>query len=327
MTTPIPLGRLLLVERLAIGGMAEVWAAVPRGEPERPCAVKRLLPTVAEDRELVRMFLAEGRLGARLAHPGIVPVLEVGEAGGRHHLVMEYVAGRDLRALVQRLGARGEALPVELAAHVAARVADALDHLHRWPGGGAPGTIHGDVSPANVLVGLDGRVRVIDLGLAQEAGGRAPAGAAPRGKLSYLSPERVDGRPVDPRSDVFALGAVLHELLTGRRLFAGATGDAVVQAVRAARAAPPSRANRAVPPELDRIVLRALAREPADRFARARDLRDALGALGFGAGAGEGDAGSGAGAALAALLARAFPEGADVEEARRARLRRAALGG
>jgi serine/threonine protein kinase len=319
----IHFGPFLLVDRLAVGGMAEVFAAVRRGDG-RFFAVKRILPTLAEDAELVRMFLDEARLLAHLEHPGIVAVHELGRQDAGYYIAMDYVPGRDLRALADRARARGERLPVSLAAHVIWRVADALDHAHRRRDarGGALRVVHRDVSPANVLVGFDGGVRIIDFGIAQAALGKgsapAPArgGAVLRGKFGYMSPEMVRGLPVDRRSDVFALGIVLHELLTGERLFTGPTELAVMERVRAAQVEPPSARNPAVSGALDGVVLRALAREPEARFAWASELRDAL--LPFMHGAPPDDPGP-----LARLVARTFPDELREEQERLARLRRA----
>jgi eukaryotic-like serine/threonine-protein kinase len=320
MTTPIPFGRFLLVERVAIGGMAEVFAAIERGDPSaRLYAVKRILPNLAEDRELVRMFLDEARLVVQLDHPGIVPVHELGRLGAGYYIAMDYVAGRDLRAVCDRFRRRGERLPIEVAALVAARAADALDHAHR--GRGADGSdlrvVHRDVSPANVLVGFDGTVRIIDFGIAQAALRRLEGAQVLRGKFGYMSPEIVRGLAVDRRSDVFALGIVLHELLAGEWLFTGPSELAVMEKVRAAEAPPPSRSNRAVPPELDRVVLRALAREPEARWAWASELRDALAPWAHGAGEGR--------RTLARIMAETFPEGLRAEEERRGRARASLL--
>jgi eukaryotic-like serine/threonine-protein kinase len=318
MMTPIPFGRYLLVERVAIGGMAEVFAAVARDDgPGRLYAVKRILPTLAEDRELVRMFLDEARLVVQLDHPGIVPVHDLGKQLGGYYIAMDYVAGRDLRAVADRFRRRGERLPVEVSAQVAARIADALDHAHRGRGadGCALRVVHRDVSPANVLVGFDGGVRIIDFGIAQGSHRPPPpvgAAAELRGKFGYMSPELVRGLPVDRRSDVFSLGVVLHELLTGERLFHAATELAVMERVRAAEVAPPSESNPAVPAALDRVVLRALAREPEARYRWASELRDAL--LPFVRRPGA----SGAGA-FARLMAEWFPDELRVERDRRAR--------
>lgn len=314
---PIPFGRFLLFERVAIGGMAEVFAAVRWDDDAGNLyAVKRILPTLAEDQELVRMFLDEARVVVQLEHRGIVPVHELGKLPGGYYIAMDYVAGRDLRALGARFRAAGERLPVPVVAHLGAEVADALDHAHRGLGadGGALQVVHRDVSPANVLVGFDGQVRLIDFGIAQAAHRRAERGRPGilRGKFAYMSPEMVRGLPVDRRSDVFSLGIVLHELLSGRRLFSAPSELGVMEKVRAAQAVAPSASNPAVPPALDAIVLRALAREPADRQAWASELRDALRPFAR-------PLGPSPRAALAALMAGWFPEELREEHGRRER--------
>ena len=320
MASPIRFGRFLLVDRVAVGGMAEVFAAVRPGDPpDRAYAVKRMLPTLAEDEDLVRMFLDEARLQVQLDHPSIVPVHDLGRIEARYYMVMDYVAGRDLRALVDRARAEGERLPIPLAAHLAWHVADALDHVHRRKDakGAELRIVHRDVSPANVLVGFDGVARIIDFGVAQAAFRRGSRPGVLRGKFGYMSPEMVRGLPVDRRSDVFALGVVLHEALTGERLFTGPSELAVMERVRAADVRPPSASNPSVPRELDAVVLRALAREPEDRIAWASDLRDAL--LPFTCGAPPDDP-----SIVARAMARAFPEELRGEMQRRRRLREAA---
>jgi eukaryotic-like serine/threonine-protein kinase len=322
MPSPIRFGSFLLVDRVAVGGMAEVFAAVRAGEaPGRAYAVKRMLPTLAEHEDLVKMFLDEARLQVQLDHPGIPPVHELGRLQSRYYMAMDYVAGRDLRALVDRARARRERLPVALAAHVAWRVLDALDHAHRRRGanGGELRIVHRDVSPANVLVGFDGIPRLIDFGIAQAAVRGAGPPDVLRGKFGYMSPEMVRGLPVDRRSDVFAAGVVLHELLTGERLFTGPSELAVMEKVRAADVRRPSEAHRSVPRALDDVVLRALAREPEQRFAWASELRDAL--LPFTRGAEPDDPGP-----LAREMARAFPAELRAEAGLRERLRAACEG-
>jgi serine/threonine protein kinase len=311
MRDPIPYGRYLLLERLAIGGMAEVWLAEVRGQPGRRYAVKRLLPTLADDPAFVTMFLDEARIGAQLDHPGIVPVHDLGREGSSYFMAMDYLAGQDLRALLARLRHDGSRLPPALSAFVVAQAARALDHAHRALGhDGAPlHVVHRDLSPANVLLGYDGRVAVIDFGIAQAALRAHREDAVLRGKFGYLSPEQVRGLPVDRRADVFSLGAVLHELLTGQRLFHGPSDLAVLERVRAAQVRPPSERNPAVPPALDAVVLRALSREPADRQPWASDLADALGPFADPDGR----------AALAHELATRFPVELAEERARSAR--------
>jgi serine/threonine-protein kinase len=279
MHEPIVLGKYLLLDRIAIGGMAEVFAATPRdGPPGRLVAVKRILPTLAEDGEFLTMFLDEARIAVQLHHPGIVAIHELGQHGDAYFIAMDYVPGTTLRGLLARLRAAGERLPIPLAAAVAWRVADALDYAHRKHDAlGLPlHVVHRDVSPANVLLGFDGSVRLIDFGIAQAAFRTRREEEVLRGKFGYMSPEQVRGAPVDRRADVFALGAVLHEMLTGAKLFTGPSELAVLEQVRAAEVPPPSAANPAVPPVLDALVLRALAPDPEKRTPWASELRDTL---------------------------------------------------
>jgi serine/threonine-protein kinase len=279
MNEPIPFGKYLLLDRIAVGGMAEVFTAVPRDGPARRLlAVKRILPTLAEDRQLVGMFLDEARIAAQLRHPAIAAIHDLGRHGDAYFIAMDYVAGVTLRTLLDRLRAAAERLPVDLSAQVAHRVADALDYAHRERDArGRPlRLVHRDVSPANVLLGFDGGVHLIDFGIAQAAISTRAPDAVLRGKFGYMSPEQVRGLPVDRRADVFSLGVVLHEMLAGERLFTGPSELAVLEKVRGAEVRPPSERNPAVPATLDAVALRALAREPEDRFPWAGDLRDAL---------------------------------------------------
>ncbi len=299
--TPERFGPWLLLERVAAGGMAEVFLAVPAGEPgAAPCALKRLLPALAGDRELAALLEVEARLSALLRHRAFAPLRSCGSAGGAGWLAYDYLPGKDLRAALARLGAAGARLPVGLAVHLAVEVADALDHVHRLRGeDGAPlRLVHNDVSPANVLLGFDGAVRLIDLGLAAAAPEEGAAGPAAepgvRGKAAYLSPEAANGLPVDRRADVYALGVVLHEALTGARLFDPRGGPPAE--ARHRPVPPPSSLRPGVPPALDAVVLRALAVERAERPAWAGELRDAL----------RPHAAPGARAALAALMEEWF---------------------
>jgi eukaryotic-like serine/threonine-protein kinase len=301
---PIPFGRYLLLDRLAIGGMAEVYVAAERNDRAgRLFALKRMLPTLAEDEEFVSMFLDEARLVAQLAHPGIVAIHDLGKQGDAYYIANEYVPGQDLRALLDRTRRTGDRISVPLAAWLGFRVADALDYAHRKRDGEGRElrVVHRDVSPANVIVGFDGSVRIIDFGIAQAAFRTQREDTVLRGKFGYMSPEAARGDAVDRRSDVFALGVVLHEVLTGVRLFTGPSELAVLERVRSGEIPPPSRLNAAVPPGLDAVVLRALARDVGERWAWAGELRDAL-APWVHAGTPAGDP-----PALARFMARQFP--------------------
>jgi len=279
MAKPVPFGRYLLLERLAIGGMAEVYLATARDAPSGALfAVKRILPTLAEDREFVGMFLDEARIVAHLDHPAIAPIHEVGRVGDRYFIAFEYVAGQDLRALQKRLWRSGERMPVSVAVYVAHRLANALDWAHRARDAEERelNIVHCDVSPANVLLGWDGTVRLIDFGIAQAAFRAHRERRLLRGKLGYMTPEGVRGLPLDRRADVFALGTILWEMLAGEKLFTGPSELALLERVRSAEVPPPSTRNPSVMPGLDAVVLRALARETEDRYAWASELRDAL---------------------------------------------------
>lgn len=249
------------------GGMAEVYRGRLVGGPRAgsPVAVKRLLPALARDPAHVSLFEREARLAAILRHPGIVAVLEAGVDGGLPYIAMEYVDGRDLGRLLAACATRGIRLPLDFALHVAHAVAEALHHAHaaRGEGGRPLGIVHCDVSPSNVFVSRAGEVKLGDFGVARAAGeGR---GRAAFGKVRYLAPEQLRGEPVDARTDVFGLGAVLHELLTGSPAFPGSDPDAVARRILSGARRPPSADRPEVTLEHDAVVLRALSLAPDQR--------------------------------------------------------------
>jgi hypothetical protein len=276
------IGPYLLVDRIALGGMAEIWAARQTGLAgfERLVVIKRMAEALSGDPDFVAMFLDEARLAAQLTHPNIVHVLDLGEHGGSYFLAMEYLNGENL-ATVARTGVLQKTpLPPVLAAYVAAQAAAGLSHAHTKAGiDGKPlHVVHRDVSPQNLVLTYDGLVKVVDFGIARAANRAAlTTGNALKGKLGYMSPEQAMGRELDARSDVFALGIVLHEALTSKRLF-------LFDDFPAARAgicegpppSPPSADNADVPADLDAIVLRALARPVDERYPSARELESDL---------------------------------------------------
>src|SRR5438309_10202802 len=188
---------------------------------------------------------------------------------------MEYVPGKDLRAVFERLKRRGERVPVHVAAYVIARVCDGLDYAHRkrGPDGRELGIIHRDVSPQNIIVSFEGEVKLVDFGIAKAANKitKTQAGIL-KGKFGYMSPEQVRGLPLDGRSDIFAAGVVLYELCTGERLFTGSSDFSVLEKVQQAKVTPPSQVEPTIPLKLERVMLKALAREPEDRYQFAADL-------------------------------------------------------
>ncbi len=275
------LGRYRLCRRLATGGMAEVFAGVIEGPAgfEKPVAIKRILPHLSEDEEFVEMFREEARLASRLSHANIAQIVDFDVIGGRNLLVMEWVHGKDLRvALREATKARLPPSPA-LAAHIAREVAQALHHAHMAPGpGGRPlSLVHRDVSPQNILLSFAGEVKLTDFGIAKAATSSiATAVGIIKGKSAYMSPEQARGEVVDARSDVFALGAVLWESLTGRRLFTGDSETEILRAVQTQKAPAPSSILALIPEELDTIVLRALEKDREHRYQGAAEIEEHL---------------------------------------------------
>ena len=280
----VPFGKYHLLERLGRGGMAEVWKAKALGPMgyARKLVVKRVLPELVSDDEFVRMFIEEARLSASLNHRNIVQVYEFGDVDGEYYLAMEWLHGRDLNTILRALQAGGGDPPVGLAAYVAREVCRALAYAHALTDEqGAPlRLIHRDVSPSNVMLGFDGSVKLLDFGIAKAMAvaseNRTQVGVL-KGKFGYMSPEQVESEvEIDHRADLFVAGVVLWEMLTLRRLFKGATDVQTIAMVRDAKVAPPSTINPLVPPELDAICMRALARCRADRFADCGEMSAAL---------------------------------------------------
>jgi serine/threonine-protein kinase len=275
------LGRYQLVRRLAVGGMGEVWLARPVGGAgvEPPVVLKTLLEHLKEDQDFVNMFFDEARIASALKHPNIARIAELGEDGGEYFIAMEYVRGPPLTEVVQRARARGMGLPLALACRIVAEAAGALDFAHaaKTAEGLPLGVIHRDVSPQNILLGVDGAVKLIDFGVAKAANKlvRTATGTI-RGKHAYMSPEQAYGKRLDARSDVFGLGIVLWELLAGARLFKRESELETLRAVVGAKLRPPSAEARAVPRSLDAIVRRALEREVDARYQTAGALKEDL---------------------------------------------------
>lgn len=278
---PIQFGKYLLLERVNVGGMAEVFKCKTFGVAgfEKLVALKRILPTMVEDEEFVRMFIDEARISVQLNHANIIQIYELGRHGDHYYIAMEYVPSRDLRAILDKLRASGSLMPIPQAAFLASKVCEGLDYAHRKrdPSGSPMNIIHRDVSPQNVLVGFEGEVKVIDFGIAKAANraSKTQAGVL-KGKFGYMSPEQVRGLPIDRRSDVFAVGVLLYEMLTGERLFVGESDFSTLEKVRNAEVVPPTVYNKKITRELEGIVMKALAREVEDRYQWSSDLVEDL---------------------------------------------------
>jgi serine/threonine protein kinase len=264
------------------GGMAEVYRATVREGPRagQTVAVKRLLPALARDPAYVELFRREAAVTRRFHHPAVIEVLDAGVEGGTPFLVMEQVDGRNLRQVLAQCGARGILLPVDFGAYVAHVLAQALDHAHAGTGrdGARLGIVHCDVSPSNVFISRLGEIKLGDFGVALTPGAAKGRGAGALGKIHYLAPEQLRGEPVTPRTDLFALGAVLFELLTGRKAFPGATADEVGQRILRGELRAPSALRPEVPHALDELTLRCLAADPADRWESAAAFSDEVAA-------------------------------------------------
>jgi serine/threonine protein kinase len=281
MSFPSRFGRYVLLERVNVGGMAEVFKA--KAPPSTGfgglLAIKRILPNYVEDDEFVRMFIDEARIAFQLNHPSIIRIHELGKHGEHYYISMEYVPSRDLRSILDRLRSNGQLMSIAQAAFITARVAEGLDYAHRRKDaqGAAMNIIHRDVSPQNVLVGFEGEVKVIDFGIAKAANraSKTQAGVL-KGKFAYMSPEQVRGHPIDRRSDIFAVGVLLYEMLTGERLFIGESDFSTLERVRNAEVPPPSQFNKKISPSLENLVLKTLAREVEDRYQWASELAQEL---------------------------------------------------
>ncbi len=289
MKKPTPFGKYFLLERINVGGMAEVFRAKAFGVEgfERLVAVKRILPNIAEDKEFIRMFIEEAKLSVQLNHANIAQIFDLGVVESSYYIALEHVHGRDLRGIFDRCRTVGEAMPVAQACFIVMKACEGLDYAHnkRDQSGRELALVHRDVSPQNVLVSFEGEVKIIDFGIAKAAGkGSKTQAGILKGKFGYMSPEQVRGLPVDRRSDVFSCGIVLYELLTGERLFVGESDFSTLEKVRNVEILPPSTYNRRIPDELERIVLKALAKDTEDRYQNAIDLHDELQAFVYTAG-------------------------------------------
>jgi serine/threonine protein kinase len=274
--------RYRITERVAAGGMAEVFRGVAESIQgfRKNVAIKRVLPALTKNKKFVAMFLDEARLSLHLQHANIVQVFDIGHTDETYFIVMEYVEGVDLKRLLEWRRKIGRPLTIGQTVYSIMEVCKGLSYAHEavHPETGRPlGIVHRDVSPPNVLLSRNGEIKVTDFGLAKAAVQvETTDPGVVKGKMSYLSPEAARGAEVDRRADIFAVGILLYEMLTGKRLFYGETDYQTVELVRAAKIPPIAAQNPEVEPELEEVVRKALARRPDDRFQSATDLQDAL---------------------------------------------------
>jgi serine/threonine protein kinase len=281
---PVAFGKYTLFERIGRGGMADVFKARIQGPAgfERTFVVKRILSHLSGDPTFTRMFIDEAKIAAKLSHPNIVQVFELGEIDDEYFMSMEYVRGHDLAETMRTLWARVGPPRPELVAYVGREMCRALAYAHEFTSddGHVLGMIHRDVSPSNVMLSFDGAVKLLDFGIAKALGGdsadEGTKSGTLKGKFAYMAPEQTVSNDIDRRIDIFATGIVLHEILTGRRLFKGDNDMQTIERVRRCEVTPPSLFNPLCPPQLDRIVLQALARNRDERYQSASEMADAL---------------------------------------------------
>ncbi|HEY1587885.1 MAG TPA: serine/threonine-protein kinase, partial [Polyangia bacterium] len=270
-----------LLALLATGGMAEIWLARVSGMAgfEKLVVIKRLLDKLAIDSDYVEMFLDEARINARLTHSNIVQVLELGQVEGKYFMAMEFVPGLSVSQVGKRATKQLGVVPQEVACGIIAQACSGLHYAHEktMPDGSPLNIVHRDVSPQNLIVTYEGLVKVLDFGIAKADHRQSQTRTGlVKGKFSYMSPEQCLGQGLDRRSDVFALGIVLFELCTARRLFKRGSTYETYTAITKADVPPPRKLNPQVSEGVEAVILRALALKPDDRYATADAMQDAL---------------------------------------------------
>jgi serine/threonine protein kinase len=260
--------------------MAEVFRAKRTGVEgfEKVVAVKRILSHLSDNKEFVDMFIDEAKMVAGLAHPNVVQIFDLGKHDKNYWIAMEYVHGRDLRTIIRAGPERGLKIPLDISTYVVSKVCAALEYAHRKKDDkGQPMLIvHRDISPQNILISFEGDVKLTDFGIAKAASKASTTDkGALRGKLLYMSPEQAWGKAMDKRSDVFSLGIVFYEMLTEQKPFLGTSETSILETVRECRVPPPTTINDKIPEKLEKVVMKALERDPEVRYQDAGEmLRD-----------------------------------------------------
>jgi serine/threonine protein kinase len=274
---PKPFGRYVLTDKLAVGGMAEIYKAKTYGVDgfEKVLAVKRILPHCAADPEFINMLVDEAKLTVLLSHANIVQVFDLGKVGDDYFISMEYINGTNLREVMNRYPETGDKIPEEIAVYILSEVSKGLDYAHRKTDsqGNPLHIVHRDISPQNILISYEGEVKIVDFGIAKAAMNvsHTMAGIL-KGKIAYMSPEQALGKPIDHRTDIFSAGVVLYELLTGEKLFTGETQFEVLNQIRTTRINTLMLPD-AIPGPLKAILAKSLAYNAKDRYQSAGDFQ------------------------------------------------------
>ncbi len=278
---PEAFGRYYLVDKVAVGGMAEVFKAksFSTGGFEKLLVIKRILDHLSDNDEFVDMFIDEAKISVELQHPNIVQIYDFGQLGDNYFIAMECVEGKDVKGILRKLAERRKLFPPEFAVYIAHEMCKGLDFAHKKTNlkGDLLGIVHRDVSPSNILVSYTGEVKVADFGIAKaEISLYNTKDGVLKGKFEYMSPEQASAKDTTFRSDIFASGIILHEMLTGRRLFKTDSEVKTLEKVKNVDIPRPSEVNPQISPRLDEIVMKALSKDPADRFEDAKAFQQAL---------------------------------------------------
>lgn len=281
MFEPRLFGKYILIDKIAIGGMAEIFKAKTFGVEgfEKTVVIKQILPQFSQDEEFITMLIDEAKIAGQLSHSNVAQVHALDRIDDTYYIAMEFIDGKDLRTIIKMGRKMGLPLSRELAVFIGMEVAQVLDYAHRKRDarGAELNIIHRDISPQNILISYEGEVKLTDFGIAKAAiRARMSQSGVLKGKYAYMSPEQARGKAIDRRSDIFSLGIVIYEMLTGERLFLGDSDIGTLEKVKAARVEPPSQINKDIPEELEAAVLKALAKKPSDRYPDASSLRKDL---------------------------------------------------
>jgi serine/threonine protein kinase len=273
---PTQLGAYYLLDRLASGGTAEVFLAKHRetSGSTRFVAIKKILPYLAEDKEFTDMFANEARIASTLTHENIIKIIEIANEAPNSYIAMEFIRGKDLSKIQRRLSQTGLTLPIPLVAFIISNICQALEYAHHKTDafGNNLRIVHQDITPRNIIVSYDGQVKVLDFDRAKiKSSGRIFYGEQ-KGSVGYMSPEQLNGFPLDQRSDIYSVGVLLYELLTDMRMFSSEQNHSSIEQQRRKRIELPSKYNRNISKDLEKVVLRTLAADPEDRYETASTL-------------------------------------------------------
>jgi serine/threonine protein kinase len=274
-------GKYVLLDRVAVGGMAEIFLARQEGLEgfEKTIVIKRIRPHLSNQKAFVTMFLNEAKLAAQLNHPNIVQIYDLGKIGESYFIAMECIVGRDMRRILPKAEAMGVDFPLVYALKIASSVCEGLYYAHQRTDlyGNPLRIVHRDVTPENIFVSFDGTVKILDFGIAKAANQIEQTRAGEiKGKLSYMSPEQCMGKSLDQRSDIFSLGAVLYEWITGNKLFSGESEVAILKSISDGKIVPPSEVRKDLPENVERILMRALERDRDLRYQTAWEMQSDL---------------------------------------------------